>query len=113
MPRVMTLQGDRHPYRVHVSGLAKSAVHRHDGHQCYDEEYEIGDFFHNHGCAVTWVSLLVDKRSGRSRGFAFVDFEDEESFKKACALNCLEHPQGIKLDEKSGGTIQAWRILHI
>jgi len=98
--------GVRHPYRVHVAGLAKTQVHRHDGAQCYDEEYEIGDFFHDHGCSVTWVSLLVDKRSGRSRGFAFVDLDDEASFINACAVNGLDHPPGIKLDEKSGGRIQ-------
>lgn len=97
---------DRHPYRVHVSGLAKGVVQRQDGHQCYDEEYQVGDFFYNRGCDVVWVSLLVDKRSSRSRGFAFVDFEDEASFRRACELNGTENPPEVKLDEKGGGKIQ-------
>mmetsp|Transcript_47161 Transcript_47161/g.121308 ORF Transcript_47161/g.121308 Transcript_47161/m.121308 type:complete len:677 (-) Transcript_47161:62-2092(-) len=94
------------PWRVHVSGLAKTVVHRKEGSQCYDEESTVGDFFFNRGCAVTWVSLLVDKRSNRSRGFAFVDFDDEESFKKACALNGAGNLVGMKLDEKSAGRLQ-------
>mmetsp|Transcript_26787 Transcript_26787/g.58243 ORF Transcript_26787/g.58243 Transcript_26787/m.58243 type:complete len:731 (-) Transcript_26787:364-2556(-) len=93
-------------HRVHVSGLAKTAVHRREGNQCYEEENAIGDFFYSRGCAVTGVSLLVDNRSNRSRGFAFVEFDDEDSFQKACALNGTDCPDGIRLDDKAAGRIQ-------
>lgn len=71
-------------YRVQVSGLNRTPVHRHT--TGIHEEDELGDFFRSLGCEVSGVSLLIDRRSSRSRGFGFVDFQDEASLRLA-----LEH----------------------
>jgi hypothetical protein len=42
-------------------------------------------------CAPTSVKLLTDKFSGRSKGLAFVKFDDEEEMNKAIANNKCDH----------------------
>jgi hypothetical protein len=70
------------PFRVHVCGLRRSKVNR-------TAEIEVlTRFFQNVlGCNVEDVSLMVDNKTGRSRGFAFVDLKDAVSLKKALALD--------------------------
>jgi cold-inducible RNA-binding protein len=46
------------------------------------EEQDLRDYFSEAG-AVTSVNLMVDKTTGRSRGFAFVEFASAEEAKKA------------------------------
>lgn len=70
------------PFRVHVCGLRRSKVNR------TAEVDVLTRFFQNElGCNVEHVSLMVDNKSGRSRGFAFVDFKDAVSLDKALALD--------------------------
>jgi len=45
-------------------------------------ENDLQDYFAQAG-AVTSVSLMLDKMSGRSRGFAFVEFATAEEAQKA------------------------------
>jgi RNA-binding protein 23/39 len=56
---------------------------------------DIEDFFGQVG-RVAGVSLIRDKHTGRSKGFAYVEFEDIESVAHALILNgqkfCLKHP---------------------
>jgi len=64
---------------------------------CYDkgicEEDSLGYFFFDRGCKVESVRLVIDsKRGDASRGFGFVDFEDQESFQKALDLNGKRAP---------------------
>ena len=47
-------------------------------------ENDLQDAFTPHG-AVTEVNLMVDRSSGRSRGFAFVTMGSEEEAQKAIA----------------------------
>jgi len=75
--------------RVAVSGLVKKPV------RCFGksivEEDDLLRFFHNAGCKVAGVRLVIDaKRSGKSRGFGFVDFEEYESLDLALKLHNKE-----------------------
>jgi len=47
------------------------------------EEHELGAFFREAGFAVVEATLMLDRTTGESRGFAFVELEDAESAKKA------------------------------
>jgi RNA recognition motif-containing protein len=50
-------------------------------------EAELTDLFSQHGTIVS-VKIITDKFSGRSKGFAFVEYEKEEEAQKAIeALN--------------------------
>jgi len=102
--------GAAHPFRVHVSGLAKETVKRAEGSECLEEEYQVGDFFYNRGCEVAFVALIVDKRNNCSRGFAFVDFDNEDSYEKALTFDGTENPPEVKLDKKSDGKIRIARV---
>jgi hypothetical protein len=56
-----------------------------------DEESELRRFFHDAGCKVAGVNLVMDpKRSDRSRGFGFVDFEDARSLDLALQFHHKE-----------------------
>lgn len=46
---------------------------------------------------------MVDLRSGRCRGFGFVDFTDEASFKLAMTFANFGNPEGILLDHSANG----------
>ncbi|ULU13517.1 hypothetical protein L5515_002264 [Caenorhabditis briggsae] len=45
-------------------------------------EQEIGDFFSQKG-NVTNVRIVYDRETGRPRGFAFVEYSDEQSAQRA------------------------------
>lgn len=62
-------------FRVYVGNLPYPAR---DG--------DLKAFFEKAGCSVT-ESTVVMMPDGRSKGFGFVSFADEESFKKAQALS--------------------------
>ena len=54
-------------------------------------EYELEALFTEHG-AVTSANIITDKYSGRSRGFGFVEMEDDAAAEAAIeALNETEH----------------------
>ena len=48
------------------------------------EESDLRDAFSAHG-EVTSVQIITDRESGRSRGFAFVEMENDEEAKAAIA----------------------------
>jgi RNA recognition motif-containing protein len=54
-------------------------------------EQDLRELFEKHG-AVNSVDVLVDRDTGRSRGFGFVEMEDADADKAIQALN------GYKLD---------------
>lgn len=62
-------------FRVYVGNLPYSA-----------RDADLKDFFEKAGCKVT-ESMVVMMPDGRSKGFGFVSFEDEDSFKKAQGLS--------------------------
>lgn len=77
--------------RVVVSGIRKGPVRRY--RNGIVEEDNLGYFFYDQGCAVAGVRLVIDaKRGDASRGFGFVDLEDEASLKRALALNGCQAP---------------------
>jgi RNA recognition motif-containing protein len=49
------------------------------------EEHELGAFFRDAGFAVVSATLMLDRTSGESRGFAFVELEDADQAKRAMA----------------------------
>lgn len=51
------------------------------------DENDIGNYFEEAGASVEAVKLLKDRETGRSRGMAFVTFEEEEGLRKAIALS--------------------------
>jgi cold-inducible RNA-binding protein len=54
-------------------------------------ENDLQDLFEQHG-AVSEVRLMMDRMTGKSRGFAFVTMNDEAQAKAAMsALNSREH----------------------
>ena len=55
------------PFVAYVGNLAFSAT-----------THDIGNFFHNGGCNVSEVTILMDE-GGKPRGFAHVEFGDRES----------------------------------
>ena len=83
--------------QVHVSNLAQVKIT--NGPHGVVEEFELGDYFYNHGCAVKRVRLMVDGRTRKSRGFAFVDFGDEESVQKAVALDGVHQYSEVRVKE--------------
>jgi len=107
------------PFRVHVSGLKRSKV-RHSA-----EVDALKQFFQNElGCNVEDVSLMVDRKTGRSRGFAFVDFEDAMSLEKAMALDpasqsaqkladSVNGPVSVKVSKQLAAAVKVqrwWRL---
>lgn len=50
---------------------------------------QLRDFFSQAG-EVASASVLIDRMTGRSRGFGFVEMANEESFQKALGLNGQE-----------------------
>jgi len=84
----MAFNGDS-SFRVVVSGMVKKPVQRRGNDIA--EEGVLGCFFRDHGCRVVGVRLVIDaKRNSKSRGFAFVDFEDKESLDLALKLHNRE-----------------------
>lgn len=69
-------------FRVNVSGLARTKLE-----SIAAEKDKLKRLFQQLGCDVRDVSLMVDRRSGKSRGFAFVDFEDVGSQDRALTLD--------------------------
>lgn len=47
-------------------------------------EQELGDAFAQHG-QVSRVKIVLDRETGRSRGFAFVEMSDPETAQRAIA----------------------------
>ena len=64
---------------------------------------DIFDFFESQGeIRVRDVKLITDKITGRSKGFAYVEFYDPSSMTKALVLNGVDffgQPLKIKLSE--------------
>lgn len=46
------------------------------------DERELKEIFEKHG-ELTSVKLIIDKQSGRSKGFGFVEMADDEAGQKA------------------------------
>lgn len=44
---------------------------------------------------LTSVSIIIDRETGRSKGFAFVEFEDD-----AAALKAIDARNGYKMDDR-------------
>jgi RNA recognition motif-containing protein len=63
------------------------------------EEHEVGAFFREAGYSVVEATLMRDRTSGESRGFAFVELDDGAMAKKAI--------------EELGGTLLHGRELRI
>jgi nucleolin len=64
-------------FRVYVGNLPYSV-----------RDAELKDFFEKAGCKVVeGEATVVMMPDGRSKGFGFVTFQDEESFNKALALS--------------------------
>ena len=59
-------------------------------------ENDLQDYFAQAG-AVTSVNLMLDKMTGRSRGFAFVEYGTEEEAQKAIAQFHDKDFQGRKI----------------
>ena len=74
----------REPLTVYVGGLASVKMNT-DMHGTV-EEFLLGDLFHYHGCEVERVRLMVDGRTNKIRGFAYIYFKDESSVERAIAL---------------------------
>ncbi|KRX00657.1 hypothetical protein PPERSA_00884 [Pseudocohnilembus persalinus] len=55
------------------------------------DENDIGNWFEEQEASVEAVKLLRDRESGKSRGMAFVTFEQEDGLRKAISLNSSEH----------------------
>ncbi len=58
------------------------------------EEQELKEVFEEYG-QVESVKIITDKYSGKSKGFGFVEIEDDEAAKKA-----IEELNGGMLDER-------------
>lgn len=102
--------GAAHPWRVHVSGLAKAQVGAKQGRpreRGHVDEEALTSFFSRHNCKVQDVRLMVDTSSKRCRGFAFVDFADQASFCAALQLTGQRNPIGLDLDSKQVLKIEA------
>jgi len=65
-------------------------------------EQELGDAFAQHG-QVTRVKIVLDRETGRSRGFAFVEMSDPETAGRAIAAMNGAEIQGrqIRTDSAS------------
>lgn len=55
------------------------------------DENDLGNWFEEKGASVEAVKLLKDRETGRSRGMAFITFEEEEGLRTALGLNNSEH----------------------
>jgi len=76
-----------------VSGIVKKAAQRDARGERWLEwlERDLGSFFRDAGCKVAGVRLVIDaKRRNKTRGFAFVDFEDPASLNLAQKLHNKE-----------------------
>uniref|UniRef100_A0A8R1DZY6 RRM domain-containing protein n=1 Tax=Caenorhabditis japonica TaxID=281687 RepID=A0A8R1DZY6_CAEJA len=63
--------------------MASSGVSVYVGNVPYQgTEQEIGQYFNNVG-VVTNVRIVYDRETGRPRGFAFVEFEDQTGADRA------------------------------
>ncbi|RLN38747.1 RNA-binding protein CP33, chloroplastic [Panicum miliaceum] len=51
-------------------------------------EKDLRDFFKS--SKIAWIRFAIDKRTGCSRGFCHIDFQDDESLEKAVAMNQSE-----------------------
>lgn len=84
------------PCRIYASGLARTQITKYyaksDGSERILEEDHLGDFFHFNGCNVEDVRLMVCPKTNVCRGFAFIDFEDEESLQKALTYHGEKDP---------------------
>ena len=70
-------------------------------------EDDLKELFSQHG-AMSEVKLIIDRSTDRSKGFAFITFEDEQSAQSALALNDTEfQSRSIKVniarERESGG----------
>ncbi len=61
--------------RIYVGNLPYSAT-----------EADVREAFEQHG-AVTAVDVLIDRDTGRARGFGFVEMDDADADKAIAALN--------------------------
>eukprot|EP00931_Biecheleriopsis_adriatica_P015132 TRINITY_DN11745_c0_g1_i2.p1 TRINITY_DN11745_c0_g1~~TRINITY_DN11745_c0_g1_i2.p1 ORF type:complete len:636 (+),score=161.43 TRINITY_DN11745_c0_g1_i2:48-1955(+) len=92
---------------VQVEGIHTGLLTHSGGEKSYVvDEMLLGDFFYEHGCKVKEVRLLIDAKADLSRGFAYVDFEDEASVQKALSLDGTKEVKGaddvlLRLDEKT------------
>lgn len=82
---------DSAEHRCLVSGLKKGLITRYD--TGIKEEDDLGYFFHNQGCKIDAVRLVLDTKTERSRGFGFLDFEDAESLQKALVWDGRPAPE--------------------
>lgn len=81
--------------RIIVSGIMKGPV------RCSEKEEELRCFFHDAGCKVAEVNLVMDtRRRDRSRGLGFVCFEDLRSLNLALKLHNKEAPRLAGKDGK-------------
>ena len=60
-------------------------------------EDELGSFLVSGGCFCTDIRIASERSTGRSRGYAFADAKDDESFQKGLTLNGKEL-SGMKLE---------------
>ena len=59
---------------------------------------DLKDFFEKAGCTTTEATVVM-MPDGRSKGFGFVSFADEESFKKATAMSGSEmQGRSVRID---------------
>ncbi len=47
---------------------------------------DLEEFFKEHGCACTKAIVISDRDTGQSKGFGFVDFDDDDAFDNALKL---------------------------
>ena len=64
-------------------------------------EQELREMFAEHG-HVSRVNKVVDQKTGRPRGFAFVDMDDDNAESAIKALNCYETQGRILVVKKAG-----------
>jgi len=68
------------------------------------EQEDVRMYFQKHACNILDVRLMIDPRSHRSRGFAFVDLADEDSVRIALTLSGCKEPHPIVLDSLAAVT---------
>lgn len=77
-------------WRIHVSGLPRGKVTPVWGANWTESIFEedcLRHFLEGQRCQVAAVRLMVDPKTSNCRGFAFVDFEEEVSFRTALSLD--------------------------
>ena len=81
--------------KIYVGNLPYSAT-----------EQELTDLFGKFG-QIKQVSLIIDKETGRSKGFAFITFETAESAQSSLALDNTElngRKLRVNLAKEDGGS---------